>query len=366
MSPQRNQNPKSPFTFRTLFTLFTGAKSTRWPGASRFASPLLVVTLVLALALLAVNLPLGISLLRIGTQVSCWHINEDGGDWYLLEGESLPVTFIERVDLSTEVPWVYKEFMSMGENRGRVDIALTAFIIPTSIIIILTTQITMHFRSITNRMGMYFATALLTLFIVFNTQDHWLNIDSNKAMPDWRLCIKTPDEFDAIRAERKMRAILLLAGEVLGGLGGLWKEGKEEEEGLTDMNHISITLYFVLATTAASANRHDAQHQSTRLQTLRSSPSSSAPTPTSPSPSSSAPTLPTMDFGLTTVPPPSAAVKEGQQQRMTAAAERRERAHMETNRSAAVLFENPFVDPGEQVLRPSERKQKRGNKESGR
>ncbi|CAO2652852.1 Nn.00g022630.m01.CDS01 [Neocucurbitaria sp. VM-36] len=288
------------FSFRSFFTLFTGAKSTRWPGPSRFALPLLFLCLLIAIAQFAVNLPLGIQLLRIGNKVSCQEADEPAGFEHNVL--PLPVTFS---NLQSQDPQARK-FFSMRRNRG---------------------------KTITNRAGMLFATGLISLFIIANLQDSWLNIDERKLHHEYAWCWKNNDEMESLWAQRMTRLRLLLAVEVLGGLGGL-----------------CVAFYFVLATTAASANRLESQRQSTRLQTLRtdsaptnspgtalpSSHPSALPSTGPPTPSSSAPTLPSLDFDLTS--PPTAA-KPGEQ-RMTAA-EKRERAHMEAHR---LVYENPFAD----------------------
>ena len=82
------------FSFRAFFALFTGAKSTRWPGASYYAIHLLFFCLFVAIALFGVNLALGIKLLHLGNKVVCRDYDESLG--YEDDVTALPVTFANR------------------------------------------------------------------------------------------------------------------------------------------------------------------------------------------------------------------------------------------------------------------------------
>ena len=69
---------------------------------------------------------------------------------------------------------------------------------------------------------MLFATCLIVLFILVNAQDHWLGIDANKLHKEYTWCWKSNEEMNGLWTERMTRWRLLVAGEVLSGVGGLW------------------------------------------------------------------------------------------------------------------------------------------------
>ncbi|KAF1843414.1 uncharacterized protein K460DRAFT_418477 [Cucurbitaria berberidis CBS 394.84] len=237
------------FSFRSFFTLFTKANSTSWPGASRFAIPLLCSCLLIAIAQLTVNLSLGIRLLRIGDSVVCQYDHDTlgAGD----DVRSLPITYANRDTWETNK----KDFLGMHKNRGKAEIGAAFFGTPLLTIAIMVIHICLHFRRLSNRAGMLFAICLITLFLISNGHDHWLNIDANKLHKEYSWCWKSSEEMKGLWAERMTRWRLLVAGEVLSGIGGL-----------------CIALYFALATMAASTNRYYDQQRSTRLHNLRSTP----------------------------------------------------------------------------------------------
>ena len=111
---------RAPYTSLTNLITMSGASSTRWPGASRFAVPrphqailysstdvsqphLLVLCLVFAIAQLGVLLAMSAKLLLLGDQVVCAHERE--------KFTKLPVTYANldgRIDL-----------MGLAENSSR-------------------------------------------------------------------------------------------------------------------------------------------------------------------------------------------------------------------------------------------------------
>lgn len=68
---------------------------------------------------------------------------------------------------------------------------------------------------------MLMAFCLLSLFMIANAQDTWLRIDSRHVHTDYRLCYQSGPEMDALWEARHTRSQLLVAGEVLSGLGSL-------------------------------------------------------------------------------------------------------------------------------------------------
>lgn len=93
---------------RSLVKLFTKARSTEWPGPSRYAMYIPLLCLIIAIAQLGVNIALGSKLLGIGDRVAC---REGGHVWM----ERLPVTYT----LFTGRGTGKRAKMSMRENQSR-------------------------------------------------------------------------------------------------------------------------------------------------------------------------------------------------------------------------------------------------------
>lgn len=123
------------------------------------------------------------------------------------------------------------------------EILFTAILTPLAIVILLLSLFILHLRRISNRAAMLIAFCLLALFMIANAQDTWLRIDSRNVHADFHLCYQTGQEMDTLWEARHTRWQLLVAGEVLSGLGSLLYVSSIFQKPFLLFTHHPMTLY---------------------------------------------------------------------------------------------------------------------------
>lgn len=88
--------------------------------------------------------------------------------------------------------------------------------------IFLVQHVYMHYRRVTNRAGVAVSFAICMLFIIQGITDALFNVDTKKVHHEYETCRIGSEEMASVIRHARLRAALVVAGQVVACLGAAW------------------------------------------------------------------------------------------------------------------------------------------------